>query len=91
MNVDKGLVAGAVLIDLAKVFDTVDHDILICKLKHYGVCDESIPWFENIFSGRKQFVCIDSLKSLTLLLECRIDAFSDPCCSLPIVMTYHVD
>ena len=63
MNMDKGEVTGSVFIDLAKAFDTVDHDILISKLKNYGVCDESLQWFENYFSGRKQLVCIDSQSS----------------------------
>ena len=64
MNMDKGEVTGSVFIDLAKAFDTVDHDILISKLKNYGVCVESLQWFENYFSGRfKQLVCIDSQSS----------------------------
>ena len=63
MNMDRGLVTGTVFIDLAKAFDTVDHEILICKLKHYSVCDESLLWFKNYFSERKQFVCIDSQTS----------------------------
>ena len=52
-NMDKGLVtAGTVFFDLAKSFDTVDHEILLSKLEYYGVCDESLPWFKNYFSGR---------------------------------------
>ena len=60
MNMNKGLVTGSVFIDLAKAFDTVDHDILLRKLEYYGICDESLPWFKNYFTGRKQFVLIDS-------------------------------
>ena len=63
MNMDKDEVTGSVFIDLAKAFDTVKHEILISKLKYYGVCDESLPWFENYFSRRKQLVCIDSQSS----------------------------
>ena len=28
--------------------------ILISKPEYYGACDESLPWFENYFSGRKR-------------------------------------
>ena len=63
MNMDNGLVTGSVFIDLAKAFDTVDHDILLSKLEYYGVCNESPPWFKNYFTGRKQFVHIDCQSS----------------------------
>ena len=68
MNMDKGLVTGSVFIDLAKAFDTVDHDFLPSKLEYYGVCDESLPWFKNYFTGRKQFVHIDSHTSEELAI-----------------------
>ena len=68
MNMDKGLVTGSVFIDLAKAFDTVDHDILLSKLEYYGVCNESLPWFKNYFTGRKQFVHIDPQSSEELAM-----------------------
>ena len=68
INMDKGLVTGSVFIDLAKAFDTVDHDILLSKLEYYGVCDESLPWFKNYFTGRKQFVRMDSQSSEELAI-----------------------
>ena len=68
MNMDKGLVTGSVFIDLAKAFDTVDHDVLLSKLEYYSVCDESLPWFKNYFTGRKQFVHIGSKSSEELAI-----------------------
>ena len=81
MNMDKGLVTGSVFIDLAKAFDTVDHDILLSKLEYYGVCDESLPWFKNYFTGRKQFVHIDCQSSAELALTSGVPS---------TLMTHHV-
>ena len=43
--------------DLPKAFDTVDHSILLKKLKFYGITDKNIAWFESYLSNRKQ--CIE--------------------------------
>ena len=42
---DKGYYTGMVMIDLQKAFDTVDHDILLNKLKAIGLDDLSTSWF----------------------------------------------
>ena len=53
-NMDKGLVTNTVFIDLAKSFDTVDHEILLSKLEYYAVRDESLPWFKTeLLLGKK--------------------------------------
>ena len=37
LNIDRGQYNTAVFIDLRKAFDTVSHNILLCKLWHYGI------------------------------------------------------
>ena len=43
-------------LDLAKAFDTVDHNILLNKLSHYSICGKAMSWFENYLNERKQVV-----------------------------------
>ena len=42
---EKNLFTLGVFIDLSKAFNTVDHNIFICKLKNYGVLGNSLKWF----------------------------------------------
>ena len=47
-----------VLLDLAKAFDTVDHNILVRKLYANGVRGPLNKWFESYLTNRKQVVSI---------------------------------
>lgn len=62
-ELDKGNFSCGVFIDLKKGFDTVDHKILLDKLKYYGVRGLSNTWFHSYLTYRKQYVCIGSSKS----------------------------
>ena len=42
---DDGEIVCGVFIDLQKAFDTVDHEILLEKLKHYGSRSKQNDWF----------------------------------------------
>ena len=53
-------------IDLSKAFDTVDHSILLKKLKLYGVTDRNHSWFKNYLSNRKQFIQINNKENTEL-------------------------
>ena len=61
---DNKHVAG-VFVDLKKAFDTVDHDILIEKLDHYGLRGVAKDWFISYLKGSRQFVVIENETSST--------------------------
>ena len=59
---DKGCVTGTVFLDLRKVFDTVDHLLLINKLKSLGVAGKSLEWLRSYLSGLvQQSMCVNAL------------------------------
>jgi len=68
-SLDEGYLACGVFVDLQKAFDTVDHSILISKLKHYGVRGIANNWFRSYLSGRMQFVSLSHLKSTVKLIK----------------------
>ena len=63
-NIRKALADGnigcAVFVGLQKAFDTVDHQILLAKLNHYGIRGVSNDWFESYLSNLNQYVSINS-------------------------------
>ena len=61
--IDKNNFACGIFIDLQKAFDTVDHDILLKKLEHYGIRGISNDWFRSYLKNRKQLVSISGVGS----------------------------
>ena len=46
--------AGAVLMDLSKAFDTINHELLIAKLHAYGFSKEALTLIPSYLSDRWQ-------------------------------------
>ena len=49
----------AVFLDLSKAFDTINHNVLLYKLNHYGIRGISNKWFASYLSNRKQYIEIN--------------------------------
>ena len=54
LNMERGKLCGAVFIDLTKAFDTVDHQIMLCKLSEIGLSESALHWFRSYLTGRQQ-------------------------------------
>ena len=58
-----GQVSGVILLDLSAAFDLVDHDLLLKKLRIYGLQEDFLSWISSYLTDRYQAVWIDHVLS----------------------------
>ena len=69
----------AIFIDLKKAFDTVNYEILLHKLEHYGIRNIELLWFKNYLTNRQQYVHLSSIAGESNVNSCKL-----PCsCGIP--------
>ena len=61
-----------ILIDLQKAFDTIDHKILIEKMKCMGFSNDVTKWFESYLSKRMFSVHVEKSFSDKALISCGV-------------------
>jgi hypothetical protein len=71
-NLDNGNYAAAIFLDFSKAFDTVNHQILLRKLNHYGIRGVGNSWVESYLSNRSQFCKFGGSKSNTSIISCGV-------------------
>ena len=62
-NIDRSNINLTIFLDLKKAFDTVDHGILLKKLRAYGIRGKTGDWFESYLNSRKQFCSLNGQHS----------------------------
>ena len=71
-NMDKGLLTGAVFIDLSKAFHALYHACLLSKLSIYSIKDRALSWFSSYLFDRKQFVIYNGQNSEMQPITCGV-------------------
>ena len=64
---DKGKTVGSVMLDLSKAFDLIPHNLLLDKLKVYGLCTQSLNVIKDYLSGQR--VKVANAKSDTVKIN----------------------
>ena len=66
VNISKVYLNAVVFLDVKKAFDTIDHNILLDKLYHYGIVNEELSFFKSYLSNRKQSCYVNGKLSIPL-------------------------
>ena len=62
-DLDKNIQTDVLHLDFVKAFDSVDHRIVLEKLRGYGVTGSVMGWYADYLNGRTQRVVVDGVAS----------------------------
>ena len=72
VSIDSGKFGCGIFKDLRRAFDTVNHEILLIKLVHYGIRGNILKWFLSYLNNRKQYVSLNGHSSELLEITCGV-------------------
>ena len=71
-TLEKNEIGVCIFLDFAKAFDTVNHEILLDKLEHYGIRGIALNWIKNYLTNRMQCTEIGDTQSELELIKCGV-------------------
>ena len=89
---NEGKINISIFVDLKKAFDTVDYEILLAKLEHYGVRNTELLWFRNYLTKRTQYMNINhkGQSFSSCLLECKCGVPQGSCLG-PLLFLFFIN
>ena len=79
---DEGIDSACVFLDCSAAFDTIQHSVLLEKLRLYGASSKSMAWFKDYLTDRAQYVSICGTRSdiVKILDGCFQGSLGGPWC-----------
>lgn len=71
-TLDDGYMAVLILLDLSAAFDTINHTVLLQRLRQIGITGKALEWFQSYLQGRFQYISINGVTSESAPLECGV-------------------
>ena len=65
-NYENNKITALLSTDLSAAYDTIDNNILLSKLEHYGIRGSQLLLLKSYLTNRKQFVQIETYNSDTI-------------------------
>ena len=67
---DRGQISLLGMFDLSAAFDTVDHSILLRRLRiSFGIRGAALEWFSSYLTGRSQQVSVHNVMAMSVFLD----------------------
>ena len=70
--IESKLYSCGIFLDFSKALDTVDHNVLLAKLEHYGIRGLINEWFRSYSANRQQFISVNNSNSDPLQITCEV-------------------
>ena len=71
-NIDRGYIIAVVFLNLKKVFDNFDFEILLTKMNQYRIQGKSLDWFKSYLTNRTQRCSVNGCLSDFTTLKCGV-------------------
>ena len=72
LAIDNKEISVGIFIDLSKAFDTFNHEILLDKLRYFGITGVAYNWFASYLNNRQQFVQFNDTSSSRHVIKCGV-------------------